>query len=983
MKTLSRLEADQPLVLILSEPRLQLSRLIEDFLQTSSLETRTIFLDESFFDQARDFLKQNRQIYKIVLLCGFGRILPDFYLEVFSLVDKINEKQSQVVPTILLSEVCSFIETVEELDREYNDFLSKQTNFLAGFLKKFPQSQVFLAQDLLLTQEKITYPLLFFFSALQQNGLIDPQKKFYFQDEASFFGTIKLRLIKPHIPDRFLLRGRAVLSTALLKKTAGLYEQYFQKKLKTFQIFSEVKKADFLNEFTLVKNSGSKIEALVDQKIRLIPHLQRSAQGSKASLEAIRAATVESVKENQKKLQKEAQKDFKKPFSYNLFSLFKNPRKKPLSEPQEEFGGEELTGKIEELFSSHRNLEKQVRQEKNIEQGEKIIKKTKKRRWLFGIGLTVSILGFTVLFLALLFSYSQKLLQKQLFLAVKNNGESIEKIDESILYSVFYFQHQQYRKYLLEESLTGAADLVQLKTALSNLVPASRNYRLNSYQLYKKTLEGGFDLSAAWEDALSSLDNKIAAQRELGAYLADLNLDLYEGEEQQFWNFKLEENKAELKDSLQAKRFLEAFSVALLEQGRTNVLILVQDSNELRASGGFLTEAIILSFEKGFLIDKQVYSIDELGDRVYGSRAAPEEIKRVLSEEVFYLHDANWEGDFALASLDIAWFFEQSLGQRIGFFVALNSKTMSELLASWGGVDVQEELKINQGNYLEILRNKALSDHEIRGELRTSWQLARKVLEKIVSLSEGQFFDTMNVLRNSLNQRELLFYSTNQALAQSIEINSWGGQKIEAACPVEFKQESCLTDSFFQLEANVSTNKVSAMISREISHDIGITADFIRHRRKIVFENSSTSNLWPLGEYRGFLRFYFHPDADLEKVELNGQRLGEENMVLNRRDDRSQLSLTINVPNQQSADLLIVYTVPNSAQADFSYVFFDQKQAGILDKKTVYRIVFDEDLHPQLVAPSGTYQNKTLIFNNDNLDHFLFAIDFSRDIKDK
>jgi hypothetical protein len=64
-------------------------------------------------------------------------------------------------------------------------------------------------------------------------------------------------------------------------------------------------------------------------------------------------------------------------------------------------------------------------------------------------------------------------------------------------------------------------------------------------------------------------------------------------------------------------------------------------------------------------------------------------------------------------------------------------------------------------------------------------------------------------------------------------------------------------------------------------------------------------------------------------------------------------------------------------ETPFSYVFFDQKQAGIFNKKTSYNIVFDEKFKPQLIAPQASYQDKIIHFDNPNLDHFLFAINFS------
>ncbi len=56
-------------------------------------------------------------------------------------------------------------------------------------------------------------------------------------------------------------------------------------------------------------------------------------------------------------------------------------------------------------------------------------------------------------------------------------------------------------------------------------------------------------------------------------------------------------------------------------------MILVQDSNELRSSGGFLVSLVTLSFENSRLLNWQVYDVANLDERIYGDRLANEELK--------------------------------------------------------------------------------------------------------------------------------------------------------------------------------------------------------------------------------------------------------------------------------------------------------------------------------------------------------------------
>jgi hypothetical protein len=82
------------------------------------------------------------------------------------------------------------------------------------------------------------------------------------------------------------------------------------------------------------------------------------------------------------------------------------------------------------------------------------------------------------------------------------------------------------------------------------------------------------------------------------------------------------------------------------------------------------------------------------------------------------------------------------------------------------------------------------------------------------------------------------------------------------------------------------------------------------------------------------------------------------------------------VPVLSKSSLEITYLVPHELETPFSYVFLDQKQAGIFDKETQYKVLFAESFQPNLIAPQANYDNKVIEFSNKNIDNFLFAVAF-------
>lgn len=975
----NRLDDNNPVFLVIAEPESLFSGFVCDFLKSNSLNVELLNLDQDFFLNYKNYAKQKKDVYKIIFIYGFQSVSSGVFLKIIDFLNLQNQNQPTKIPLILISAVSTSLEILDELDFGYQEFLDKQRDFLSCFLDKFSDSMVFLGQDILLTNKTIDYPLLLFFSAVKKGYIFDLQSKFYFQDEKSFFNLIKEYLIKPHQVNKFIIRGPNVSSDKLSQKITYLYEQYFQKKLSIVKLFASEKKQLLFQEFSYVSNTKCQIENLIDKKIRGLIDLGESSRlPSPSEKELRKALEISRLQKTSQNKKIRAENKLHKGILYQDSELTKQAHKTPPPDPPAKDFSSEFVSKIESLFSIQRHKDKKTRQEKNILQGSTIIKKSKKRKTLFWLGAFVFGCSFVFLSLFITFSLSHKALRSSLYAAVKNNLKDVEKIDKSANYRFFSIQLQQYKKLFSDESLSDAIDTKTLSESIISLYASTAKMGGAAYDLYKKTIDGGVELGHFYDQLLETIDDKIEHQKDFNAYLMSLNLDLYQGEEKQVWPDNLEESKIALKNALQFKRFFLTFKDFIFQTGRVNMLVLIQDSSELRSTGGFLTEAIILSFDNATLVDKQVFSINDLDSRVYGRKESPQDIKDLLGEESLFLHDSNWQADFVKSSQEVQWFIEQATGSKIDLIIALNSKTIGELIGVFGDFSLENELLINSANYLQKQEEFAVSDYRSSTNQKITWQLTNSLLDKLLKVSKDQLSALGGVLISQLNQRELLLQSGNSSLQQVIAANSWGGTKAELVCPAEFKQENCLLDFIFQVESNIGINKINPYISQTIEHSLGISEKFIRHKRKIVFENSAERELWPLGSYRNYLRFYLNSQATLEKIELNDREINLNEVKITDTEQGRELSMLVEIANKTKLSLTITYLVPNQVATPFSYIFFDQKQAGIFSKKTNYKIVFDEQFKPQLIAPQAVYQDKIIHFKNDNSDHFLFAISFDK-----
>lgn len=972
MFTKTEVDERAPVVLVISEPDLLLTDLIKTVYRDIGYKVINLDLNENFFLTSQQFVQNSAyDLHKIVLLYGFKSCVKDYYSLVIELLSKLH------APLVLLSFLPTNISFLAKADVIAADFYQKRINFLTEIKIKRADSLLFIAQDLLLSGRFTSYPLLYFFNYLHEKQIVDLQNSVYFQDEKSLVQLLEPHLRKPHFAGSYLVRGKKQSTLKIAKEIGFLYEQYFQQHISFLKILTTTENTPFLREFAVITNTKANYVNLIDQKVRNVTDLIKAEQ-MQFSLEEMQQLAVRQQKETliEAQQKKKAEKQSKKPVLMNFVGLFKKAEKQLVEPVVDEVLHEQLEKKVESLFSTQRQAEREVRQEKNVVTGQEIVKKTKKRKWLFWLGISFSILGLVFVVLITLFNASQEYLQKELFLAVKNDSNKVKNIDKSIIYSFFSFQYQYYQKILPVENLTTATDIQQLHDALLRLVATQENFATQGFELYQQTMKGGADLNYFYTTFEEALDQKIEAEKGMNAYLMGLNLELFSTEDRRIWETQIEETRRDLQASLKYKRFLAAFKEVALGEGRFTIAILLQDANELRGGGGILTEVLLLSLDKGVLVDRQLFSAEDLGARVYGKRTASDELRKMLGEDIFHLRDVSWSTDFEQTSQDLNWFLGQTLGQNADLVLGLHSGIVKQLSITFNGLKLRDGQEFFVEDYLSKLRDSALTDAQKDNQNTYSWQVAQLLLDQLFVLQRESFSTLFQSLGNALEKQEVQLFALNAHLNQVITANSWAGKQLEGNCPAEFNQEQCQQDFVLQQENNIGFNKVGEFIDRKVDHAIGITAEFIRHRRIISWENQSPSSLWPLGDYRFFMKLSLPKQVVIEKVQVGQKQFKEGEYSITETNSHKEIGLVLEVKPKTKLDVIVTYVSPNSHQKTFSYLFTDKKQAGGMRKTTNYTIVFADEIAPRLIAPVAQFENRTIRFINENENSFFFAIDF-------
>ena len=945
---ISQTDSDKALVLLLSDSINEIVEDLNDFLISKDLDTIFFSLDDDLAKKYEILKKKNRIPYKIIFVYGFDHISQAKYQKAFDFFSNLDE-----IPALVsLFSFNAHLRILDDFNPEYELFLESQEKFIERFLNLELNSLTFLAEDLLLDQEKIEYPFKMFLTALNNAYLLDPQQNFYWQNSQNFLELVKKEILKPHQENKFLIRGKKDISTKILEEIKNLYYQYFQKDLKIIKIFAEKEKQLFLDQFKKVTYSSEsshpsgKITSLIDQRVRFIPKIRQELEFISPSETEIDKLITESKKILAPEPVK-AKKQSSTLINESSLSENKNSVKtvaneqiakevKNIDKSIENDKESEISDEVTKLFSTVRKEEKTVRKEKKVKRSEKIIEKSRKRSFLFYGGMLSFTLAFLLIILYSSFNISKNLLSSLIFKEIEAGQIGRISFERKAVVKFLEKQYQFYEGKIDENLLVEAKEILNLKDVLIDLSIKNSNFLSSSFSFYQSLM--GQTVAAKATTLDEEFKAKTEVEIELLSQLNDLNVNLFSEKEQVVWNDFSQEIKKQVDNSLLKQRFLLAFTDFIRGEGRKTILVLTQDNSVLRSTGGILENAVFMTFDNSILLDKQVVPIEEISAEVYGEKDAYPNQAALLGESNLTLKNSNWLVDFDQSSKDITWFIEQARGESVDLTILLNKKTIDKLVAS------------------NVLEN---GDD----------------FSAIYNLSEDKLNQFLAILFEDLTAKGIYMQSNDEKLQESLMANVWTGKKLDVACPTEFQQENCFLDYIYQVENTVSRSSTAQNISQIIEHNIGVGRDFIRHKRTITFKNSTKKESLQ-GKYEDYIQLYLPKNALIEKVLLDGNEIAANFYDESEDSQHKIFSVLLEIPSEKEYQFEITYLLQNKMISPFSYVFLEQKQAGIKDKKLNYNIVFDEIFKPQLIAPKANYKDQIISFSRENTDNFLFAVSF-------
>lgn len=466
--------------------------------------------------------------------------------------------------------------------------------------------------------------------------------------------------------------------------------------------------------------------------------------------------------------------------------------------------------------------------------------------------------------------------------------------------------------------------------------------------LFEIKLDKNGNLSVAAEKRLEILTKIAQSAPDLNGAKAQLDLSLLSLN--QIDNQKLNPSLKKYYLTLKAKIYLlqnfinQALGLAetlpkILGLGQEKTyLFLLQNSDELRPTGGFIGTIGILKLKNGQIVSfktNDVYDYDRFAINKKMKIVPPEPIKKYLVTN-WYLRDSNWSPDFPTAAEKIEWFYhteaELSKGEltneKIDGVIAITPKLIEDLMTTLGAVEVDSFIfnKENFVDQLQYLVEIGVEEQNVPYFARKNiiGTLSQKLIARLDNLSFNGWLEIFKTLFNNLNQKNILIYNKDSKIQDLIAKQNWSGTIKESN-----------GDFLMVVDANLAALKSNQCVKRSIVYSITQENNKLKAKTDITYKNNCNFT-WKSTRYRTYTRIYVPLNSEWIKTEgsMDNDRSPKKGWTdIGKENNKTVFGTFIAIEPGATGTLSFEYYLPENITQqinnNYAYNLYLQKQPGL------------------------------------------------------
>jgi LPXTG-site transpeptidase (sortase) family protein len=355
-------------------------------------------------------------------------------------------------------------------------------------------------------------------------------------------------------------------------------------------------------------------------------------------------------------------------------------------------------------------------------------------------------------------------------------------------------------------------------------------------------------------------------------------------------------------------------------EGPRTYLVLGQNKDELRPTGGFIGTAGTVTFVNGRVVARKYGSSALLSVPPDRQVQPPEPLSRYMGAAYWQLSEANWAPDFPTAALQARYFYNLVKDDHIAGVLAVDQNFVALLLEATGPIAVPE-----YGETVSASTVAERMDHYVHGD--EAWledEYARKgflaalfplLLNRLNEPDPDRLPKLAKLLTGALTEQHLQVWLTDDRAQQALAELGWAG----ALLPTD-------SDYLYPVSANLGENKINREVNQELTYSVTADANGLLVSRVTLHISNVRPTLNPApyrtADYRNYVRFIVPEGSELISAD------GFDDLSTTASScGHTVMGGIVIVPPKQDRSVTIIYRLPpRVTQATYSLLV--QKQPG-------------------------------------------------------
>ena len=357
-------------------------------------------------------------------------------------------------------------------------------------------------------------------------------------------------------------------------------------------------------------------------------------------------------------------------------------------------------------------------------------------------------------------------------------------------------------------------------------------------------------------------------------------------------------------------------------------LVLLQNADELRPTGGFIGNIGLVTVDAGDIKSiefEDVYALDNLVTDTWRD-VPPALMTRELGVRAWFLRDSNWSPDYPQSAARLIDVYQRMSKQgrnidvRLDGVIALQPEFFRRLLLLTGPLTVEDQTFTANDFFDQLQFETQVGFHQEGRPTEQRKDIVRKLgdvlIATLLSLPASRWPDVLDVATVSLTQGDMLVYAKDESVQKILDLRGWSGRTIGTE-----------DDYLWVIDANLAALKTDGVMDKRVFYSVDFT-DPSGPIATVRLRYTNTNRVfdWRYTRYRSYTRVYVPEGSEL----LSWSGISKNPDVFRELGKQVFGGFWVIEPGN-TAEMVYRYRLParikTLAESD-SYRFTAQKQPG-------------------------------------------------------